>query len=752
MSQARMIGLEIRRLLAGRRNRLFLALFIFTPVLCVCGMIGSAVDFSMGMATALVLMPAQHTAFISVFATLLFVLLDLQSAWRPGMSGILDSVAGPVGRLARQSAAMLLFCLGGFLAAMLLVIPLTIAKLGAVFRLAPFAAAWGALYFGAIITALLLACGVFAISRHFNGSFLLVGGLAAVSYALGMSPASNSFLLFWVQSNVRSFSDATSSMLAVELILYLRLFWLCAALAVFLLGLCAVRRYGLGLLGALAVSARQAAPAAGVLGLAACAVLLAVGQPFFDNGPMLRYRQSVDPETGIVIYDYDSNAYTLDDGIGPHAVVSAATAEITVDTGSCTAMGQATYKVSNTRDAVQSTAFCMAPGLDLREVTLNGGAIRFQKNKLDNFQESVYYLEIPPVVKGELCITYGGRPRNSRGNGPQERMYGITKEFVFLPQMYPVPMNDRSVFTECTLHLPKGLVPLMAGTKLEMAPAEKDGYDTYAFHTNWQEWLFAGDYIVEELDAGGMDVRFAYLRGREQAIRESGAAETLVDTINFFTETIGPLGDGENTMTVAELDGSFVSGGWGLGDMSVFGEAMFMGAAYKGSETAGNTEGGTGIGVAVHEIAHQWWGWSPGGVWLQEEVNTPWSSEGLTVYSTYLYMKSLYGDAYARENHVDVWRENTLRMQNAFYLNHLEYAKNLPAADAEAIYSAFAGNTRYDLMPMLLLRAEELCGGEDAFLEKLQAIFKKYQGSTLSYSQFLQELGLDKEAVQLDEP
>lgn len=745
-----MLPLEVWRLLRTRRTWLFLAVFILAPLACVTGLLELGMSAGGGMTTVLVLKPAQRAVFVSGLAAALFVLMELQKAQQNNMDTILDAASLPVRRTLRQTAALLIVCLLAFLAAMLLVVPYTAVTMGPVFRPVPFAAAWGVLYFGGILIVALLSCGIYLLTRSMAFSFLLVGGLIAAAYALNSSHKSVSFLLYWLQSGVFTFSDATASRLQVELIVYIRLFWLCISAAVFLLGMCAVRRYGLNLGRSLARSARRVLPVLAILLLCGAALLMALHQPFFDNGPILEHSQSVDPETGIVVYQSDDSSFTVDDGGQSAVMLRSARAEFWVNTKAGVLDGVYTCTASSPQHPMQDLAFSMAPGVDIYEVTLNGKPVEYAKNRLDNFQTSVYHLQIPLVTDGELCIRYSGVLRNSRGNGRQTRMYGITEEFVFLANYFPAAMSG-AIRTACTMHLPEGLTPLIAEVSLSRLEPQQDGYETYRFESFGYDWVFAGDYLIEEFEAGGMQVRFAYLRGRQEVIRETRAADTVADVINFFAETFGPLDYGDQPMVIAELDGSMVTGGWGLGSMSVFGEGLFMGAVYKGDEGAVSHEGGSGIGVAVHEIAHQWWGWSPDGVNLPEEPNTPWSGEGLTVYSSYLYMKSRFGEDFARENYIDRWRENTARMQNAFYLNHLEFASGLPQNDAAEIYSAFSSTTRYDMMPMLLLKAEALVGGEEAFLEKLREIHAQYGGRTLGYDRFLIELGLTREEMVLDE-
>ena len=39
------------------------------------------------------------------------------------------------------------------------------------------------------------------------------------------------------------------------------------------------------------------------------------------------------------------------------------------------------------------------------------------------------------------------------------------------------------------------------------------------------------------------------------------------------------------------------------------------------------------------------------------EPDSPWSAEGLTVYTTYRIVKELYGEEYAQTHYIDQWKQ-----------------------------------------------------------------------------------------------
>ena len=77
----------------------------------------------------------------------------------------------------------------------------------------------------------------------------------------------------------------------------------------------------------------------------------------------------------------------------------------------------------------------------------------------------------------------------------------------------------------------------------------------------------------------------------------------------------------------------------------------------------------------IHELVHQWWGL--GNMFDTADPASPWSAEGLTVYTTYRIVKELYGEDYAREHYVDQWQKAVDDHYLNFYVRNPEYLEML---------------------------------------------------------------------------
>jgi hypothetical protein len=730
---------EIKRLFHTRAGRIVIAVQALAPILLATDLFGLGGRYYSGtMSSVLILQPAGLAVIAAIFASVLLTLSEMHRVIKYNMNAIIETAASPIMNAIRRTAAVLCAAAFGTFLSLCVLLPYTWAVMGEVFDFKVFILCWLTVYLGGILVAVLLASGFYMISKSLEASFILIGGMLLLSLAVN---STRNYLMAWAQTSVLTLSDSTGSYLQFDVILYIRLIWLIAAAAVYTLGLACIRRYGKNLIRSFLHSVKKAVLPAIALLLAFGGLVLAGNEPFFDNGPMLKYERYVDEQTGIVVYNTDEDIFFFNPQINRQINISSGTVDVTIDTDRRILNGIARYTIINSSSVKQTAEFGIEPGLDFKEVSANGERIGFEKNKQDNFMESVYHIRLPAEKNIELVIKYEGSPRNRRDY--QMRVSGITDKYIFLSKLYPILSgSDKSLTFK--VNLPDYFTPFVTHADLTEIPCEKKGIRTYQYKSSYPGWFIAGDYIVDEVKAGGTDILFMYFRGAEPIVQKNGGSERVADIVDFFSDKFGRLNRG-SPFIVAELDAA-VGGGWAFPNISVMSEGSFAGGAFKAVPGSENREGGVGIGTLVHEIAHQWWGI---GVYAAEDGKSPWSSEGLTVYSTYLYMKDRFGEEYAKTHFTDVWKQKSLKMQNAFYLLNLQYANKLPEDDAVNIYEGFSGSTKYELMPYMLLMAQEKAGSEDVFVSKLAEIYDGYRNNELSYDQFLSLIGLTKEDLKL---
>lgn len=759
MNGMRMTVNETCRLFRLKRTWLFIFILSITPILLCTDLLGLGTRYFTGtMTDVLMLEPAKLAVFVGSFTTLFLTLLTMQRTIKFRMNSIIESTTDPMLNHLRQTMAIMLVACFSLLISFCVLLPYTAIFMRSIFSVKSFLSCWILIYLGGIIITILFAAGLFMLTRNFEISFLIVGSMIILSEFNGQF---NNFLCYWLQTNLFTFSDVTGGQLQIDIILYSRAVWVLISSGIYVLGLACVRKYGQNLFLTFIRNSKKVVLPLFMVMLIISGGFLAHNQPFFDNGPFLRNVTTVDPKTGLVSTNTDQNSFIIDSTQNSSVIITSGKADITIDTQKRLLSGVAVFTIKNPLGWEEDVPLTISPGLEIKEVvesavnvnkaqtkaSTNSVKINFKKNKDDNFMASVYHLKLTAARSAVLRIVYEGSLKNRKDT--QMNQNGITDEYVFINQLYPrLSVNSLQEVT-CTLTLPEKLTPLMPSTEFTETAAQKEGYRTYTFSSPYPQWLIAGDYVVENLKAGGLNIKFAYFKKAEQIMKKNKASQVVGDAVNFFTRKFGALDFHGQPLIIAELDAS-VSGGWAIGNMSMFAEDMFAGSQYKANPDLANQEGGSGIGVAVHEIAHQWWGWGPSSALIQGDGTSPWSAEGLTCYSTYLYLKERFGEDYAKREITDPWMLNTKKMQNAFYISNLQYINKMSNKDAATIYQKYASSTLYDVMPYLLMKAANLSGGEDTFVKKLSGLYQSYNGKILSYNEFLSYMHLTKEEMKID--
>ena len=273
-----------------------------------------------------------------------------------------------------------------------------------------------------------------------------------------------------------------------------------------------------------------------------------------------------------------------------------------------------------------------------------------------------------------------------------------------------------------------------------------DGTKTWRYETNRAGGiLYAGDYVREEIQAGGLTIDFYYGRKHQAVMEAAGAAEAVRAVMDYCAGHYGSLafGDGERLKLIQ----SRVAGGGYAGD----GASLLDEADFTAHNLGDAGKGGGAAEVMIHELVHQWWGL--GNMFDTSGPDSPWSAEGLTCYTTYRIVKELYGGDYAREHYVDQWRGEVEDYYLNFYVRRPEYLEALPEAERLAISNSLSGMRQYSEMPLKILKAEELVGGEAAMDEILYGLFNRELDPMypyLTYQEFLDACGLTEEDLTLD--
>ena len=243
----------------------------------------------------------------------------------------------------------------------------------------------------------------------------------------------------------------------------------------------------------------------------------------------------------------------------------------------------------------------------------------------------------------------------------------------------------------------------------------------------------------------GVNAAITFVKRKHQEVMEAaGAAEAVKAVADYCAAHYGPLSFGAEG--ALKLIQSRVSGGgYAAGGASLLDEADFTAANLSNAQ-----KGGGAAEVMIHELVHQWWGL--GCMFDTSDPQSLWSAEGLTVYTTYRIVKELYGEAYAKEHYVAQWQQAVEDYYLDYYVRNPEVLSALPEEKQLEISGNLTYVRQYCEMPLKILKAEALLGGEAAMDEVLWGLFQREldpMDPYLTYQEFLDACNLTEEDLDL---
>ena len=727
MKTIRLFPLELGRLLQSRLTWLVLLLTAVSPAAGLFLYKPSDAD------TMLSLYLANPALAGGVAGGILFGLLtvfELDRAGRSRVDVLLDAAVSP---LCMALVRLLALLAGAALATALTMVvwlPISAGLIGAVFTGTDYVLAY-LLFLGLALPLSILAAGAaYQLTRRADLALVLFAAFAGLSLTVW----ADDWQLCWLNPCVWALSDDFTNFRLFRSVAYVRLTWLAALAGVWTVSYLCVRRYGKGLWGSLARSARRAYRPAIALLLLACSGTAYAAQPFYD--------QSNPDLTAMELYDLDyAEGVTFLDR----------TVQVVPDTQAGTVAGRAVYRFQNTSGQEWTACFGVDPGYDL-SAQANGVAVPAVRTGYEESNMALWELTLPGEEQVELTLEYGGFPREwnisstAQGDPEISGTYLCLENQRLAPYLLNVLPQGEGYPTTVEVTLPGSMAVIPFGPEeAERVEAHGDGTVTWRYESDSPGGiLYAGDYIREDIEAGGITIAFYYGRKHQAVMASAKAAEAVKAVVDYCAGHYGPLSFGTGG-ALKLVQSRVAGGGYATEGASLLDEADFTAA------NLGDAGKGAGAGeVMIHELVHQWWGL--GNMFDVPEEDSPWSSEGLTVYTTYRIVKELYGEAYAQEHYVDQWRREVEDYYLNFYVRHPEYLEKLPEEERLTISNSLSQVRQYCEMPLKLLKAEALVGGEEAMDQILYGLFNReidYTYPYLTYQDFLDACGLTEEDLDL---
>ena len=727
MKMFRLFPLELGRLLRSRSTWLVMLLTVLGPV-------AGLHLYQPAVSTMNSLYLANPAIAGGIAGGILFgllAILELDRACRSRVDVLVDAVVSPLTAALTRLSALLTTAVLTTTLTMLVWLPISAGRIGAVFDLVDYVLAY-LLFLGlALPLGVLAAASAYQFTRRADLSLVVFAAFCGLSLTVW----AENWQLCWLNPCVWALSDDFSNFRIYRSVAYMRLTWLAGLAGVWTLSYLCIRQYGKGALGSLVRSIRRAYRPVIAVTLLACSGTAYAVQPMVDN--------SNPDQTAMTFFEIP---YL--DGV----ICTGRSAQVFPDVSAGTVRGKAGYSFENSSGQEQKVALGVTPGYTISNVRANGETVPFSVGDYQEFNEALLEVTLPAEAQIELTMEYGGFPRedqnlsDSQGSTEISGTYLQLENAALSPRLLNVLPDENYYPTEMEITLPDTMTAIPFGSsRAEVVAEHEDGTRTW----RWEDIgaggiLYAGDYIREDIQAGGMTIELYYGRKHQDIMTQANAADAVRDVVEYCAAHYGALSFGSGE-TLKLIQSRIAGGGYAAGGASLLDESDFTAANLNRAEKgSGDSE------VMIHELVHQWWGL--GNMFDIPEPDSPWSAEGLTVYTTYRIVKELYGEEYARTHYIDQWQQEVDDYYLNFYVRHPEYLEMLPEAERLRISNSLSGMRRYSEMPLKLLKAEQLVGGEDAMDQILHDLFNREIDPMypyLTYDEFLNACGLTEEDLNL---
>ena len=726
MKTMRLFPLELQRLLQSRLTWLIMALTVLSPVL---GLVFYKPATSTTMLSMYLANPAIAGGVAGAILFGLLAIFELDRARRSRVDILTDAVVSPLTTALTRLLALLTAAVLTVGLTMLVWLPISAGLIGSVFTGANYVLAYLLLMGLALPLGILAAAAAYQFTRRTDLSIVLFIAFCALSITVW----ADDWQLCWLNPCVWALSDDFSNFRVFRSVAWMRLTWLAALVGVWTISYLCIRQYGKGIFGSLARSVRRIYRPAVALALLACSGTAYAAQPFIDNS---------NPDLTVMSF------YEIPYAEG--VTFLSRSAQVFPDTDAGTVTGRASYQFQNTSGQEQSISFGINPGYTISNVQANGTDVPFTVSDYQEYNEALLEVTIPAEEEVELTMEYSGFPQESmptmQGGKELSSEYLCLENSALSPRVMNVLPGEAGYPTTIEITLPASMIAIpFSSSEAEVISENEDGTRTWRYEANSAGGiLYAGDYICEQIEAGGMTIEFYYGRKHQAVMEEAGAVDAVKAVVDYCTEHYGTLSFGTGE-TLKLIQSRVAGGGYAVGGASLLDEADFT-IANLGDTNKGAVPGET----FIHELVHQWWGL--GNMFDTVDSTSPWSAEGLTVYTTYRIVKELYGEDYAQEHYVGQWQQAVDDYYLNFYVRHPEYLEMLPENEQLAISNSLSRVRQYSEMPLKILKAEQLVGGEEAIDQILHDLFNRELDPMypyLTYQEFLDACHLTEEDLNL---
>jgi hypothetical protein len=689
------------------------------------------------LSTQVILAPTQTAALLLALFYAVFTIYEFDRVYRSNVACMVEPAADMRAFSITKVLALCLAVAAAVTLAAVLAFGWVIRCLGNDLDIRPYLFSYFGLLLPALLFSVLMAAGLYLLVRRVDVSLLLFGGL----YTLSLS-GSRYYLATWVQTSIPAYSDLFGNALAFRTGLWNRLVWLLASVGLFTLGVLATRRYERGVFRSIRVNARKVALPVFFLVLVLGSSCAYAFEPYFDNSADMQYELISDKKSKVAVMKS-----MMTNEKNETVRQTQTQLDLWIDAQNTSLHGKVDYTLENTSGVPQAVQFELNPGLAIRSFRLNGAPAQYEDLHMVQMNAHKMQFTLPADARSTIEIEYQGAVQNNRLLQGTLGMNVIGEDYVYLSgsAVFPFPLVDtgsNSISGQVTLPSHFSVIT-QGGQNQRIADDPARGTSTWAISAQARSLnVIAGSYQMEKISAGGIQIEFYYHPKHAATVHSIRAAQVIQEAIDYFTAQFGPLDYKDVPLKIVETSVQMM-GGIASGNISLIGESILQAGSFDARK---DLNGATaGVEVLVHEICHQWWGI---GVRIPNLIGGTWSAEGLTVYSTYRFLKDKYGTEFAQEEIAQKWEKNVATLNRSFYYRHPEYLDVIPSTYLFDILGTNNSITIYDKMALMIQKAETILGTE-TFDKDLAKMYRRYKDG-LTFDDFLHTCGLTEEEISVE--
>lgn len=721
------LRVEINRIFHSKTTQIIMILSIMAPLLGykLNGNIVYKINPNMfGYTTSykLIVYPCFAGTIIGGILYALLTLLEFDRGRKYETKALTNSIVSPLVLNLVKVIGLMIPTIISTIIASLIYLPHTINKMGHLFDAYTYINCFYLYMLPSLIFSIIVSSAFYQLFNRIDISMIAYILLAAVTCSKKLH---GNNIVHWIYPTIPTLSDYFGNLIVFRLMNYNRFFWSLIFIGLWLTTLLCVRSYGKGLLGSFLNNLKK-----GYIPLLAI-VFIGSGCYAYLNQPY-------------VYYDNNSSDEVIRN---KYVKLLGTDLEGTMDATNSSLSAKVIYSLENKSATTQDTMIKVNPGYIVNKILANGNELTFKSNS----SKDLISFTLPKDESIKLNVEYYGSPKMSNKESDFSMSTMITDKYINLVGLGLFPSivlekENKNPIVMGKFTMPSNLTPVCDGGNAKLI-SENGSNRTWSVDNSSGSFfsfsLVAGDYSVKKFKDEDMPIEFYYSNKSKTAIEESNAEELMEFTANYCKSHYGKLHDVTQNNPLKIVQGtSYNLAGFGLANLSIMPEETLSDHRLKDKH-----EGASAAEVLAHETVHQWWNFR----YIKDDNNPDWSAEGLTVYTCYRVMKEKYGEAYAKENFIDFWTESLKENNKNFYNRHPEYLKILSEDYARSIEFHNTTTATYVKMPLQILKATELVGGETNMDKILSNLFNDIpKKQAISWQDFLDACNLKEEDLKID--